>query len=115
MRVDKPLVWLAGEVKTPPFSKEARVEAGQLLRKLQRGEALGMPHARPMPGVGRRCSELRVRDRDLNWRILVHVEDDAVVILDVFAKKGRTTPGKVLENCRVRLRRYREDSRGDEG
>jgi hypothetical protein len=31
---DKPLVWLHGEVKTPPFSKEARVEAGVLLRRL---------------------------------------------------------------------------------
>jgi len=25
---DKPLAWLYGEVKTPPFSKEARLEAG---------------------------------------------------------------------------------------
>lgn len=35
---DKPLVWLSGEVKTPPFSPAARLEAGFLLRKLQRGE-----------------------------------------------------------------------------
>ena len=28
---DKPLVWLRGEVKTPPFSAEARLEAGSLL------------------------------------------------------------------------------------
>ncbi len=31
----KPLVWLKGEVKTPPFSSQARLEAGFLLRKLQ--------------------------------------------------------------------------------
>jgi hypothetical protein len=37
---DKPLVWLHGEVRTPPFSKEARVEAGVLLRRLQRRETL---------------------------------------------------------------------------
>lgn len=35
---DKPLLWLHGEVKTPPFSAEARIEAGMLLRRLQRGE-----------------------------------------------------------------------------
>lgn len=29
--VDKPLVWLHGEVTTPPFSKDARIEAGELL------------------------------------------------------------------------------------
>lgn len=35
---DKPLLWLHGEVKTPPFSLEARIEAGILLRRLQQGE-----------------------------------------------------------------------------
>ena len=38
---DKPLVWLKGQIKTPPFSPEARIEAGMLLRRLQRGENLG--------------------------------------------------------------------------
>jgi hypothetical protein len=28
---EKSLVWLHGEVKTPPFSQEARIEAGVLL------------------------------------------------------------------------------------
>ncbi len=27
---DKELVWFASEVKTPPFSSEARIEAGYL-------------------------------------------------------------------------------------
>lgn len=49
---DKPLVWLHGEVKSPPLSKEGRIEAGFLLRRLQRGESLGMPHSRPMPSMG---------------------------------------------------------------
>ena len=35
---DKPLVWLRGEIKSPPFSADARLEAGVLLRRLQRGE-----------------------------------------------------------------------------
>ena len=105
---EKPVVWLAGEVKTPPFSKEARVEAGFLLRRLQQGEALGMPQVRPMPAVGRRCHELRIRDEERNWRIMVRVDSDAVVIADVFAKKTRSTPRKVIEVCRERLRRYDE-------
>jgi hypothetical protein len=58
----KPLVWLYGEIKTPPFSKEARVEAGTLLRRLQEGELLGLPHSRPMRSIGQRCHELRIRD-----------------------------------------------------
>lgn len=35
---DKPLVWLHGEIKTPPMSPAARLEAGYLLRQVQRGE-----------------------------------------------------------------------------
>jgi hypothetical protein len=41
---DKPLVWLHGEVKTPPFTEEARIETGVFLRRLQQGENLGLPH-----------------------------------------------------------------------
>jgi len=44
---DKFLVWLAGEVKTPPFSPEARLEAGFLLRRLQQGEKLKKTPATP--------------------------------------------------------------------
>jgi len=103
---DKPLVWRKGEVKTPPFSTEARVEAGFLLRRLQQGEVLALPHSRPMPDVGKQCHELRVNDRDQTWRMVYHVADDAVVILDVFSKKAQTMPKPVIAACRERLARY---------
>jgi ribosome-binding protein aMBF1 (putative translation factor) len=54
-REDKPLVWLAGEIKTPPFSTGARIEAGTLLRRLQKGENIAMPHSRRMLSIGARC------------------------------------------------------------
>ena len=104
---DKPLVWLHGEVKTPPFTAEARVEAGFLLRRLQQGEALGLPQSRPMPSVGGQCHELRITDRAQTWRIMCFVAPDAVVILDVFSKKTETTPKAVIETCRQRLALYR--------
>lgn len=66
---EKPLVWLEGEIKTPPFSREARLEAGYLLGRLQRGEALSMPLSRSMPSIGPRCHELRIVDRGHNWRM----------------------------------------------
>ena len=105
-RKDKPLVWLYGEVRTPPFSPVARVEAGFLLRKLQQGEELGMPHFRPMASVGARCGELRIKDIDHDWRIMVRTDADAVIVLAVFSKRTRPTPRRVLENCRRRLRQY---------
>ena len=103
---DKPLAWLHGEVKTPPFSAEARIEAGLLLRRLQRGERLELPHSRPMPVIGPRCHELRIQDADVTWRLAYRVDHDAVIICDVFAKRTRATPQSVIEACRRRLGTY---------
>jgi len=103
---DKPLVWLHGEVKTPPFSSDARVEAGLLLRKLQRGERLGMPHSRPMPSIGVRCHELRINDERETWRIFYRLDPDAIVVAEVLSKKTNTTPQGVIETCQRRLREY---------
>ena len=102
----KPLVWLRGEVKTPPFSKEARLEAGVLLRQVQLGVSLGLPHSRPMPAVGVRCHELRITDAHATWRIIHRIDRDAIVILDVFSKKTAQTPKSILDNSRRRLRQY---------
>jgi phage-related protein len=103
---DKPLVWLTGEIRTPPFSKQARVEAGFLFRLLQKGEVLSLPRSRPMPSIGRGCHELRINDRNVSWRIIYRIDSDAVVILDVFEKRTRTTPRRVIEACKRRLRAY---------
>lgn len=103
---DKPLAWLHDRVRTPPFSKAARLEAGVLLRRLQRGETFGLPHSRPMPAIGPRCHELRITDARVSWRIIYRVDGDAVVIVHVFAKRTRATPRLVIEVCRRRLRDY---------
>lgn len=102
----KPIIWLRGEVKTPPFSKEARIEAGYLLRRLQCGEPLTLPHSRPMPAIGPRCHELRINDEAGTFRIMYRTDPDAIIVLEVFGKKTSQTPGMVIETCRRRLREY---------
>lgn len=104
--MDKPLVWLHGGVKTPPFLADARIEAGVLLRRLQRGENIALPHSRPMPGMGKACHELRIQDETKTWRIVYHIETDAIVILDVFSKQTRQTPKQVIDRCTRRLQLY---------
>lgn len=104
----KPLVLLHGEIKTPPFSTEGRVEAGTLLRRLQEGETLSLPHSRPMPSIGPHCHELRIRDHSHNWRIVYRLDADAVLVADIFAKTTRQTPPQVIAHCRQRLKRYDE-------
>ena len=106
---DKPLAWLHSEIKTPPFSREARLEAGYLLRRLQKGGSLGMPHSRPMPSIGPRCHELRITDESAKWRIVYRLDSDAIVIAEIFKKKTVRTPKEVIETCKSRLRRYDDE------
>ena len=103
---DKPLVILHGEIKTPPLSAAARIEAGVALRRLQRGENLSMPLSRPMPSVGKRCAELRIVDETVVWRIMYRTDSDAVLIADVFAKKTQATPKSVIALCKKRFAAY---------
>ena len=103
---DKPLVILSGEIKSPPLSSAARVEAGYLLRKLQGGDLLGMPHSRPMPSIGARCHELRIVDENSTWRIVYRVDSDAILVVDVFSKKTQATPKNVIATCKLRLKEW---------
>lgn len=103
---DKPLLWLHGEVKTPPFSASARIEAGYLLRRLQAGELIEMPHSRPMPSLGKGVHELRIVDQSVTWRIVYRIDDDAVIIAEVFVKKTTATPKQVIDNVKRRLSGY---------
>ena len=103
---DKPLVWLHGEIKTPPLSETARLEAGYLLRRLQRGELLSLPHSRPLFSLGVRCHELRLNDQQQTWRIVYRIDTDAIILLEVFSKKSPAMPKWVIENCQRRLREY---------
>lgn len=65
-----------------------------------------MPHARPMPVIGARCSELRIVDANVTWRVILRSDPDAIIILEVFRKKTRATPKSVIESCRRRLKEY---------
>ena len=95
-------------MKTPPLSAATRRDAGFLLRQLQAGETLSMPHSKPMRTIGPRCHELRLTDgkKNAEWRIIYRVDPDAIVIGDVFQKKTRRTPQAVIQMCKKRFRDY---------
>ena len=93
-------------MKTPPFSAAARLDAGVLLRRLQKGELLSLPQSRPLPVIGPRCHELRIFDRTKSWRIIYRNDADAIVIVDVLEKRTQSTPAQILLQCRQRLSAY---------
>lgn len=103
---EKPVTWLAGMVKTPPFSFEARLEAGGLLRALQQGSALSLPHSRPMPRIGARCHELKIKDGKKEWRIVYRTDNDAILVLEVFQKTTKKTPQNTIDECKKRWKAY---------
>jgi phage-related protein len=43
---------------------------------------------------------------------MVRIDEDAIVVADVFEKKTRTTPRKVIATCQERLERYDEIAKG---
>ena len=59
-----------------------------------------------MPNIGKNCHELRIVDKIVTWRIIYHIANDAIVILEVFAKKTNQTPKKVIETCKKRIKSY---------
>ena len=59
-----------------------------------------------MPSIGLRCHELRITDEDKIWRIIYRVDSDAIVILEVFSKKTRTTSKRIIDICKQRIKDY---------
>ena len=86
---DKDLVWLHGQVKTPPFTREARLEVGFLLRHLQQGGSLLMPKSLPMPNIGANGHELRLQYDNKTWSIFYTVHQHSIVRSESFVKSNQ--------------------------
>ena len=68
-----------------------------------------MPLSRPMPSIGTRCHELRVRDAGKQWRLVFRTDPDAILVVDLFRKTTQKTTKQAIDRCRRRLRQYDED------
>ena len=109
----KGVMFIHGEIKTPPFSEIARHEAGELLGRLQDGELVRMPSSEPLPIVGNRCGALRIRDAQHNWRIMYRVDPTVVLVVDVYDKKTQKIPDEVIDRCKKRLQNYDEKRKAE--
>lgn len=84
---------------------EIRRAFGKLLRHLQHGRSLSMPHARPMPIVALGVDELRVKDESGQYRaFVIRKTRQGILVLHVFAKKSRETPRGDIELAQRRLK-----------
>ena len=51
-----------------------------------------------------------MRDESKNWRIMYRLDDDAIVVAEVFSKTTRETPKSVIDNCKRRSKKFDSDS-----
>jgi len=54
---------------------------------------------------------LRIVDENSTWRIVYRIDEDAILILEVFAKKTAKTPKSVVATCKARAQRYDDESK----
>jgi phage-related protein len=87
------------------FPKEARASLGRGLFRLQIGEMLGMPNARPMPAVAAGVSELRIRGENGSFRVFYFTATaKGVLVIHAFEKKTQRTPPLEIELAKKRLK-----------
>ena len=48
----------------------------------------------------------RIVDSNATWRIIYRIDDDAIVVLEVFSKKTAKTPAAVIDVCVQRMKEY---------
>ena len=65
-----------------------------------------MPHSRSIPSIGSNCHEMRINDERKTWRIIYRIDEDAIIILEVFSKKTQQTPKQIIDICKKRIKEY---------
>ncbi len=88
------------------FPEDVRGDLADLLVRLENGENLAMPICRPMPTIGRRVYELRLRDRNSIYRIIfVILGAEGIWLIHAFVKTSNKTPIQNLKTAADRLKR----------
>lgn len=64
-----------------------------------------------MLSIGAMCHELRIRDVEINWRIMYRINSDAIIILEVYENKSGKTPKYIIDVCKERIKVYNRESK----
>ena len=92
-------------MRSADFPRRREPVSGGRLYRLQMGEPLGMPNARPMATIASGVWELRVRGEDGIFRVFYYTASAAgVLVFHAFAKKTQRTPAPEIELARKRLK-----------
>ena len=91
------------ESELKDFPKEVLGDLLDCIAKLRNGILLSMPLSRAMPSLGKAIHELRLKDRNGQFRVIYYIKvHDAVYLVHAFKKTTQQTEQK---NIKVALQR----------
>jgi phage-related protein len=87
------------------FPEDIRGYLADTVARLEEGHTLSLPLSRPMKSVGKRCHELRFKDKTGIYRVIyVFIKGGDIWLIHAFKKKTQKTPKKNLETAKKRLK-----------
>jgi phage-related protein len=86
-------------------TKEIRRDISDILGKIELGLTLGLPHVRPLTSIHSGLFEIRVKDKQGQFRVVYFIKKgDAVYLLHAFRKKTQKLPQKEIKVIMSRLK-----------
>ena len=87
------------------FPEDVKGDIADALARLEVGQHLSMPLSRPMPSIGHRVHELRLRDMAGIYRVVYFIESmGQIILLRAFKKTSQFTPSHNIALAKKRLK-----------
>lgn len=67
----------------------------------------------PCLALGRDVMNCVIKDETATWRIIYRIDNDAIVIVEVFDKDDNKTPKSIIDNSKKRLIAYDKAAKGE--
>jgi phage-related protein len=79
-------------------SREIRQDLQDILEKLEIGLNLGMPHVKSLSSIFPGLCEIRIKDRNGQFRVIYLLKrDEAIYLVHAFRKKTQKLPNKEIQ------------------
>ena len=86
-------------------SRELRQDLQDILEKLEIGLNLGMPHVKSLSSIFPGLCEIRIKDRNGQFRVIYFLKrDEAIYLVHAFRKKTQKLPNKEIQTILKRIK-----------
>ena len=86
-------------------SREIRQDLQDILEKLEIGLNLGMPHVKSLSSIFPGLCEIRIKDRNGQFRVIYFLKrDEAIYLVHAFRKKTQKLPNKEIQTILKRIK-----------